>query len=217
LNIVKSADPQSVPGPAFVEFNIGDNGNPRSKIDAFTAVLDKGMGAQGGIAMFKLCFVDIDSATDIPKLAAAYRDAIAALKKKYPLLEIVHITVPLTAPEPLAKAWVKTLLGRTTRLDLNVKREEFNELLRRAYTGTDPIFDLAQVESTHIGGSRSYFMQGNQRIYTLAAEFSADGGHLNEVGRRRAAEQLLVLLASMDPTSFSVRRFDSSQPASQLR
>lgn len=216
LNIVKSADPQSILGPAIVEFNIGENGNPQSKIDAFTGVLDKGMAAQGGVAMFKLCYVDIDSATDIPKLAVAYRDGIATLKKTYPLLEIVHITVPLTAPEPVAKAWVKALLGKATRLDLNVKREEFNDLLRRTYAGTDPIFDLAQIESTHIDGSRSYFMRGNQKIYTLAAEFTADGGHLNEVGRKVAAKQLLLLLASLDATSFPARCSDTSRPASRL-
>jgi hypothetical protein len=71
LNLVKSSDPQSVIGPAFVEFEIGQNGNPQSKIDAFAAVLHKGMGAQGGIAMFKFCYVDVESSTDIAKMFAS--------------------------------------------------------------------------------------------------------------------------------------------------
>jgi hypothetical protein len=201
LNIVKSPDPQSIASPALVEFDIGQNGNPQSKIDAFASVLNKGMGAQGGIAMFKFCYVDIESSTDIAGMFAGYRDAISALKTKYPSLKIVHVTVPLTAVEPAAKAWIKRLLGKATRQEVNVKRNEFNDLMRQTYAGIDPIFDLAEVESTYGNGSRSYFMQGNARIYTLAPEFTADGGHLNGVGRRMAAERLLLVLAQLDVTS----------------
>jgi lysophospholipase L1-like esterase len=103
--------------------------------------------------------------------------------------------------EPPAKAWIKRLLGKATRQEVNVKRNEFNDLMRQTYAGIDPIFDLAEVESTHGNGSRSYFMQGDEKIYTLAPEFTTDGGHLNEVGRRMAAERLLLVLAQSDVTS----------------
>ena len=201
LNIVNSADPQSISGPAFVEFEIGQNGNPQSKIDAFSSVLDKGMGAQGGIALFKFCYVDIDVSTDVPRMFAGYREGIRSLKAKYPALKIVPVTVPLTTVEPAPKVWVKNLLGRTTTRDINVKRNQFNTLIRQAYAGTDPIFDLAEVESTHSDGSRSYFTRGDEKIYTLAPEFTADGGHLNDLGRRVAAERLLFVLAGLQATS----------------
>jgi hypothetical protein len=197
LKIVKSSDPQSIPGPALVEFNVGENGNPQSKIDSFTAVLDKGMGAQGGIAMFKLCYVDIVSATDVGNIAAAYHKAVYALKSKYPSLDIVHVTVPLTAEEPAAKAWVRRLLGRATHAELNVKRNQFNDLIRSRYAGVDPIFDLAEVESTHGDGSRSFFVRGNDRIYTLAPEYTVDGGHLNEPGRYMAAQKMLLVCSQL--------------------
>lgn len=197
LSIVKSSDPQSVAGPAFVEFEIGQNGDPQSKVSAFAAVLNKGMGAQGGIALYKFCYVDIDASTDVPKMFAGYREGISSLKAKYPPLKIVHVTVPLTTVGPAAKVWVKSLLGRITTRDINVKRNQFNNLLRQTYGRTDPIFDLAEVESTHRDGSRSYFTRGNEKIYTLASEFTADGGHLNEVGRRVAAERLLFVLAQL--------------------
>jgi len=197
LNLVKSSDPQSVSGPAFVEFEIGQNGNPQSKIDAFAAVLDKGVAAQGGIAMFKFCYVDIESSTNIPKMFVGYRNGISTLKARYPSLKIVHVTVPLTTVEPASKAWIKRLLGRVTLQDVNVKRNEFNNLMRQTYAGIDAIFDLAEVESTHGDGSRSYFTRGNEKIYTLAPEFTADGGHLNEVGRRVAAARLLFILAQL--------------------
>jgi len=197
LNIVDSADPESVAGPAFVESHIGKNRDPQSKNEAFAAILAKGMGAQGGIAMYKYCYVDIDASTSIHEMFERYRMAVGVLKQKYPLLTIVHITVPLTTVEQDAKFWIKTLLGRTTTGDINAKRNEFNSLLRQTYAGTDPIFDLAEVESTHPDGSRSYLMRGNKRIYTLCPEFTTDGGHLNEAGRRAAAEQLLLILSKL--------------------
>jgi hypothetical protein len=197
IKIVKSADPESIPAPAFAEFEVGRNGDPQSKNKAFAAILDKGMGAQGGIAMFKYCYVDIDSSTDVPKMFEDYRAEISALKARYPALKIVHITVPLTTVEPATKAWIKSMLGRTTTQDVNVKRNEFNKLLRKTYSGVDPIFDLAEVESTQSDGSRSYFTRDGEKIYTLAPEFTTDGGHLNEAGRQGAAEALLQVLAKL--------------------
>jgi lysophospholipase L1-like esterase len=197
LIIVHSAEPESVPGPAFVEFEVGENGNPQSKNAAFAAILDRGMGSQGGVAMFKYCYVDIDASTNVQQMFDSYRAEITALRQKYPRLQFVHITVPLTTAEPAPKAWVKTLLGRTTVRAINAKRNEFNKLLYQAYAGIDPIFDLAEVESTHSDGSRSYFMRGDERIYTMAPELTTDGGHLNEAGRRAAAAQLLLVLAKV--------------------
>ena len=197
INIVKSADPQSLSGPAFVEFEIGQNGDPQSKNRAFGAILDKGMGAQGGVAMYKYCYADIDSSTDVHAMFESYRQAAQTLKAKYPTLKLVHITVPLTTVEPTVKAWAKRLLGKATSQDSNVKRHRFNQLLKQTYAGADSIFDLAEVESTHRDGSRSFFMRGNERIYTLAPELTFDGGHLNEAGRRAAAGQMLLVLSQL--------------------
>ena len=195
LKIVTSADPESVPGPAVVESSIGQNGNPRSKDEAFAAILDKGLGRQGGIAMYKYCYVDIDASTNVQQMFENYREEIEALRVKYPLLKIVHITVPLTTVEPATRAWVKTLLGRATERDADAKRNEFNRRLRQTYAGRDPIFDLAEGESTSPDGSRSYFIRDNERVFTLASEYTTDGGHLNEAGRLAMAERLLFLLA----------------------
>lgn len=197
LNILKSSDPQAVSGPALVEFEVGHNGDPRSKLDAFAAVVDKGLGAKGGIAILKFCYVDIDFSTDIPKLFAVYRNKMSDLKARYPGLKIVHVTVPLTTASPWSKAWIKGLLRRGTRQDLNVKRNEFNNMMRQSYAATEPFFDLAEIESTHADGSRSYFMQGPETVYILAPEFTDDGGHLNEIGRRVAAARLLLVIAGL--------------------
>ncbi|MCZ2076650.1 MAG: hypothetical protein LC130_16845, partial [Bryobacterales bacterium] len=112
-------------------------------------------------------------------------------------LKFVHVTVPLTTVEPAAKAWIKSTLGKKTARAANLKRNRFNELLRKTYSGADPIFDLAEVESTYPDGSRSYFMHQENKIYTLVPEYTTDGGHLNRLGRRTAAERLLRVLAEM--------------------
>jgi len=197
LNIVKSSEPQGVPGPAFVEYEVGRNTEPQSKVDAFASVINKGLGEQGGVALLKFCCVDIDASTDVDKMFAEYRDAVAALKSKYPALRIVHVTVPLTTVEPRIKAWAKGLLGKNTQRAVNVKRNRYNSLLERTYNGSEPIFDLAEVESTHSNGTRSYFREDTEIIYTLSPEYTVDGGHLNEAGRRRAAQQLLITLSQL--------------------
>lgn len=197
LNIVSSAAPESIQAPAFIESAIGENRNPQSKNEAFAAILAKGMGPQGGVAMYKYCYVDIDLSTDVQRLFDSYRDQISALKSQYPGLTIVHITIPLTTVDMDTKAWAKTLLGRPTIRDVAEKRNEFNNLLRQTYAGRDPIFDLAEVESTLPDGARSYFIRGNRQIYTLAPDYTTDGGHLNGVGRHAAATRLLQVLADL--------------------
>lgn len=197
LHIVKSADPQSVSGPAFVEFEIGKNGDPASKHKAFHEVIGKGMGAQGGIALFKYCFVDVDATTDVQGLFDEYRAEMSKLHEQYPALKVLHVTIPLTTIEPSRKAWVKSLLGRTTWQDLNVKRNQFNDLLRKTYSSDNSIFDLAEIESTRSDGSRSYFTWKGKKIYMLEPALTSDGGHLNEAGRRAAATALLHKLAEM--------------------
>ena len=196
LNIVSSAEPQSVPGPAFIESPIGENRSPQSKDRAFADILAKGMGSQGGIAMYKYCYIDVDLDTDVSQLFANYRREMADLKTRYPSLTVVHITIPITVDDRSLKTTLKTLIGRPTSRDINLKRNQFNALIREEYSG-EPVFDLAEVESTHLDGTRSFIEFRGQRVYTLAPEFTTDGGHLNSAGRRIAAERLLVLLARL--------------------
>jgi hypothetical protein len=197
LNIVDSDSPETVSGPAFIESHIGENQKPQSKDKAFRTIMEKGIGLKGGIAMYKYCYVDIDSSTVVRQMFENYREGIAGLKQLYPMLKIVHITVPLTTVESKTKAWAKAILGKPTSRDANIKRNHFNNLLRQTYGNTDPIYDLAEAESTRPDGTRSFFMQGSERIFVLAPELTTDGGHLNEAGSRAAAQRLLLLLSKI--------------------
>ena len=195
LNLVRSSEPASVRGPAFIDAEIGENTNPDSKNAAFYSDLRAGLGSEGGIAMYKYCYVDITGSTNVPRLFDNYRRGIESLRAAHPDVRFIHVTVPLTTVEPAAKAWVKDILGRSTARAANAKRNEFNQLLRETYS-PGSIFDLATVESTRPDGSRSYFKLGDKQIYTLAEEYTADGGHLNAMGSEAAARQLLITLAN---------------------
>lgn len=197
FKIVASADPASVPSPAFVEALIGKNADPASKDEAFAAIVNSGLGNERAIVMYKYCYVDINASTDVRRLFESYREHIDALKRAHPTLKVVHITVPLTTVESAAEGWIKSILGRTTMRAEDEKRNEFNNLLRQTYAGKEPIFDLAEVESTHADGSRAYYMSGNEKFYMLASEYTDDGGHLNGAGRRVAAQQLLTVLSTL--------------------
>lgn len=201
LRVVETMHAADVAGPAIMHASLGANYDPASKNAAFLAALDEG-GATPDIAMYKFCYVDVTPATDPDTLFAQYVRTVERARAEHPELTIVHVTMPLTtaAPPGRLKGAVRRLLGRgpITEAENNVKRNRYNQLLRARYgAGRAPLFDLAKVESTRPDGSRSAFVNGTDSIYTLAPELSSDGGHLNEEGIRRAAEQLLVLLARL--------------------
>ena len=73
INIVQAKDPSEAQTPGFVHFWVGENTDPKSKIDAFLAYMEKGNGNRPDIAFFKFCFVDFSAASDIPKVFSDYR------------------------------------------------------------------------------------------------------------------------------------------------
>ena len=180
LKMVSSSHPDWVAGPAFIDSLIGQNGDPALKDAAFASIVDNGLGAQAAIAMYKYCWVDMTDSTDPQQMFSRYRNNVDTLQARYPALKIIHITVPLTVDADSS----------------NVRRNEYDRLLRQAYSASI-IFDLAEAESTHADGSRSSAVVNGQTIYTLAAEYTYDGGHLNPVGRQVAAKRMLITLANL--------------------
>lgn len=197
VRIVQSDDPAAVTGAAFIQANIGRNGDPDSKGDAFRRAMDGGFGARGGVAMFKYCYVDVLPGTDVEAMFQDYVKRMEVLQERYPALTMVHVTLPLKRMRTGRREWAKRLLGRSNDMALNAKRNRYNEMLKARYSGIEPIFDLAALESTRADGSRSAVRYQGRTVYTLAAEWTDDGAHLNPAAQRRAAEQLLVLLATL--------------------
>lgn len=202
VRIVAVKEPKDLERPGIGHFEAGRNTDPESKITDFMKYLDSGAGTQADVAMLKFCYVDVSDKTDIAKLFHAYKQMISEAKRKYPNLMIAHITMPLVAQQTGFGIWLKnvtkTLLGRPVRrVEWNIKRDEFNELLKREYGGKDPIFDLAAIESTREDGTRVVGVRDGRQFFGLSPDYTEDGGHLNGRGQARVAEEFLRFLASL--------------------
>ena len=132
------------------------------------------------------------------KLFQNYNTTMSHLNKTYPKTTFVHVTVPLQVVQTGILVPLKKLVGRAIGgYEDNIRRNEFNVLLRKKYHAEMPFFDLAKVESTFPDGTRETFTRHGKTYYSLAPDYTPDGGHLNELGRKRVAEQLLTVLASI--------------------
>jgi hypothetical protein len=198
LEIVETSDPSDLSSGSFAHSKVGENQDPQSKIDAFAGFMKNGLGNKADVAFFKFCYIDITPQTDVDQLFAGYKNTLAKLKEQYPQTQFLHLTVPLKVVQTGPRAWVKKVIGRPIGgYADNIKRNEFNDLLRKEYTGQEPVFDLAMIESVYPDGSRNVFKMDGNTYNTLVPDYSHDGRHLNETGRKKVAEQLLILLANL--------------------
>lgn len=182
--------------PGVFSAPIGRNGDPASKCDAFTSLLLRPERPSYDIAMMKFCYADLNDATPLSPGAMldCYDRMVKMLRSERPEVRLVHITMPLRARPSGARTQLKRWLRRRVLADeANALRCEFNEGLRTRYAH-DPIFDLAQIESTFPDGTRCAHLQRGRSIESLARLYTHDGGHLNELGRCRAADALLETL-----------------------
>ena len=202
LTVRSITGPEELAPGTLAHFQVGKNENARSKIEDFDAKIRQGLGGQVDIALFKFCFVDIDAGTDVESLFTEYKATMAALRRDYPGVAFVHVTVPLLRKEKTTlKGYVKKILGRSDGFFAerqNVKRNRYNELLLRHYAGSEPVFDLASIQAAHQDGTHEVFTSGSRSYQALAPEYTDDGGHLNALGRRVVAEQFLIFLARLD-------------------
>lgn len=194
LNIVEIKRASDLDGAEFAHTSIGENGDPHSKMQAFADYVENGIGAKADIAFFKFCYVDINAYSDIDKIFTEYKKTMGQLAKKYPRVIFIHSTVPLTESKTTVRSIIKTMLGKE---DHNIKRNRFNDMLRKEYSGKEPLFDIAQAESTRPDGTRSTFTKNGTTYYSLVSEYTDDDGHLNDLGQQAVAQELLILLAKL--------------------
>ncbi len=185
-------------GGVFAHGTVGRNGDPGGKTDDFARRLEGPLRGKVDVAFHKYCYVDITEKTDVAAVFEKYRRTMADLRAQFPGVVFVHVTTPLVRVGSGPRAALKRLLGRDPgRYGANLARERFNDLMRGAYRGTEPLFDLAAIESTRPDGSRETIRLGNRSGYALVPAYTTDGSHLNGPGRRRVAEELLVFLARL--------------------
>ena len=183
--------------PLLAHSTIGENGNPKSKCDDFLKKMSNGLGKQVDIAFFKFCFVDINAFSNPSELFKYYQETIEPLKSAFPNVQFIHVTVPLmTRPIGLRSSLKRLLNDPKPDLD-NIRRGEFNNLLRAFYQRKEPLFDLAAVEATYPDGRKKSFTHHSKSYFSLINEYTTDGGHLNTRGQYLAAKELLSLLADI--------------------
>jgi hypothetical protein len=197
LNIVRTSQSDDFNKGVLAHSTVGENGKPQTKVDAFLANISNGIGDKANAAALKFCYLDFNGSTDVQEVFTGYKTAIEKIRQEYPDLKIIHITVPLLKIQIGPRAWVKRIIGRpVTGTDDNIKRLEYNELLAAEYGNKDPIFDLSKIESTYPDGTREIFKKHGKTYYALAPEYTIDGGHLNEKGKRIVSEQFLIFLVT---------------------
>ena len=198
LKVVEGRDSDMFMPGTLVHTKVGENTKPESKLKDFSNILLSGSGKKIDACAIKFCYVDIRKNTDTAKLFTVYEKEIEKIRGALPHLTIIHFTTPLTTLQSGPKAWIKTFLGRPLRgMEDNIKRHEFNEMLRKKYHEKDPIFDIAQIESTYPDGSRASFEHQGKTYYSLATEYTDDGGHLNRLGKEVVAKHFMLHLLNL--------------------
>jgi hypothetical protein len=196
---VPVAEAGGAAGAGIVHFRVGRNGDPVSKIDDFLAHLDAEAAETPDLAGFKLCYADFGKQIDVDALFARYAAAIDQTRRRHPGLRLFHVTTPLERAEPGWRVLAKRVLGKTPAQELNAVRERYNDALRRAFAGREPLFDLAREEAS-AGGAPVTAGTSAGRVLALAPPFTDDGAHLNESGGRvLAARWLRFLAAALEP------------------
>jgi hypothetical protein len=190
-----AADPPRA-GAVLLHAKIGRNEDPSSKCDDFRRIIDGGLAGPVDVALFKLCYVDINPGTDVDALATAYVSCLDGAARRHPETVFLPVTAPLRQTPDGPGVWVRELLGRTNQTKVaNARRHAFNQRLRAHYAGR-PLFDLAASEATDASGRRETFSLAGETAEALRAAYTDDGGHLNAAGRAAAAIDFLHAVAA---------------------
>ncbi len=181
--------------------NIGKNTRPLSKIRAFKKILVGATDVRVDIALMKFCYVDMTHDSNPQEIFGVYSEAMSELKSEFPETVFVHVTVPIEAMPRSAKGvvknFIKRVIGRPGVVEDNWVRHQYNELLRDHYSGKEPVFDLAALESLDAGGCATVRMFQGEEILFMDPEKTQDGGHLNGGGRKTIGRELLGFLGAI--------------------
>lgn len=196
FNIVKTVDGTDFSAPVFAHSIIGTNEKPTTKSNDFKDIMISKIPNKAEIAFYKFCFLDINRNIDIDEIFEHYKNTMNQVKANNPDTLLIHFTTPLMTVQSGPKAWLKKIIGKPIGgIEDNIARGRFNTLIRKEYAGTEPLFDIAQLESTFPDGSRSTFEVNGEIFEALAPVYTYDGGHLNKLGRKHIAEQFVIFLS----------------------
>lgn len=181
-SVVETKEAVGDDGAFLAHAFVGVNGDPASKIDEFSAILDGPLGEQVDVALLKFCYLDVTAHTDVENVFAEYTAMMDDLAQSRPDVRLVYTTVPLTTA-PDWKARLKAFLGLGPEHSAdNAARQRYNALIRERYEESGRLFDIAVVEASGAGDA-------------LDPALASDNGHLNDSGARAAAAALVHVIA----------------------
>jgi len=195
LNIIESKEFSEIESPSLIHFLVGKNKDAVSKIDDFVKVMDDIAIDNETIAFFKFCYIDIRKTDDINSIFQYYKSKMLYLKNKYPHIKVFLVTVPYRALQKGPKAIIKKILFKPVGEVLNnINRAKFNEMILNELGDEFPIFDLGKVESTLPNGTLKTFKWKGKQYPCMPYIYTYDGGHLNKVGEKVVAHNLINFL-----------------------
>jgi hypothetical protein len=200
VRVMRGVPPSDDRMAAIIALDHAAGTDARNQAAAFADAVTATLGSSGGIALFGYTASDVTETTDVDALFAAFRAATRDIEWLSPRVQFVPMTIPLTCSgEPTITRLVTRSLGRDVDFERNRRRNRFNRLLIDDFAGSNPVFDLARLQSTRPDGTRAFEFDGHELVYSLASEYTNADGGLNDAAQRMLAEQLLVFLAGMTP------------------
>lgn len=196
LTVVETRDVVPDEGGFLAHAHVGVNGDPFGKFDDFASIIDGPLGMEVDVAILKLCYVDVTAGTDVQRVFDAYSALMERLEADHPKVRFIYTTVPLSTDWSW-KQVVKSWIGRDDQMGPadNVSREQYNQLVRQRYGDTGRLFDIAAIESTLEDGPTLRTLNG-RNYYVLHGGLASDPGHLNDLGSRVAATELIRVVAA---------------------
>lgn len=195
IKIIEIDETMNVNRPGIYHKKNGKNGDAKSKFDAFREFLkNEKFTNKFDIAALKLCYIDFMPEIDVDEILNQYTKCVQEVKKSNPSTKILHMTTPLTVHAKGIKGWINIMIKGDI---VNYRRAVYNKKLHELYQGTAPIYDIALVESTYPDGSREEYSYKGNMIFSMIEEYTTDGGHLNETGKKLAAAEFLRVLTNM--------------------
>ena len=175
--------PAATVAGSFYEYARGNPGWS-SKTSLFEDYLANGWGSSADIVSNKYCYVD--ETASWPTI----RDSMVSLEATYPNATFIYWTMPLMTSEDAD----------------NVLRNQFNSDLRGWMAQPEQtnkvLLDIADIEAWDTAGQQT-FLFAEQSYQKLSADYTSDGGHLNEAGAERVAMGVYMAYSAAlpEPTS----------------
>lgn len=198
ISKTETRDLSNTDGASLVHFRVGENRDPYSKIEDFAALVRQIPKDEPSVAFFKFCYIDFQPSADVDALFEAYKEKMLGLRDSSGNCRIVLCTVPVTTVQKGPKALAKRILGKPLiHARENVIREAFSDRIRTELGGEFPVFDLARVEYTLPDGSPQTYKHRGKTYPRLPESYTRDRGHLNPVGAKIVAYNLIAFLSEL--------------------